>query len=903
MYTMKSTFGELVEIPAVRAFLEQAAPDMISGPTAGYITAYSLEQIAGFSPDAAPLIQAVMDVANGKEPDFKPVDPRTVKPKVQANGIVGAYEIDDVDGKLFMLDHRFSGCVVIQFSKTIDETIPGLITYEGKEIPYTLAKIAVAGDMQMCGVFVRDFATKYDTEYVINVSRFTDTDGNEMEPENFTFKTAKKDLPDPAYAEHDAVAKHAALEGIVLLKNDNAVLPLKEDAKISLTGAADFRVGAVGAGKINPRYIVRLGAAIEASSLVVDEDADTAVFVISRASGENYDNGAFKGQYYLTDEEEKMIAEASGKYAKTVAIINSGYPMDVRFIEKYGIDAAIWCGYPGMLGGEAVVDILTGKANPSGKLPDTWSNDYYDIPAAKNFFMPESAEGALDADHDVWVDTVYEEDIYVGYRYFETFDKAVAYPFGYGLSYTSFDIDTEIAEPSIDEQVVMTVKATVTNTGKCAGKEVVQIYAGIPDGRLEQPKLRLVGFRKTKELAPGETQELIIDIRQNAITSYDEETAAFIIEAGEIRIFAGNSVKNINEVGFIAYDSTEVVIEVGDYMKPPIDFTRLSKKDPEGTYPTGKLSGIMEGAHELVRRTGRQHIDDCEEIEDEFIDSWTVEEMARFSVCASSGWGMQDVGVAGRIYQLEGRDIPGFAVADGNNGVNINKKNIGMPTSNLVCASWNPDLAYEIGRVIAEEAKENDVQMILAPAMNIHRNPLCGRHPEYFSEDPLLAGIMAGNQSKGLEDNGVSCSVKHVCANGSEATRKRNHSIISQRALREIYLKAFEVAVEINDPDSIMTGYNACNGVFTAEDEEMIQGIFRREFGFTGYVMTDWNSYDTADVATAIQAGNCWMTPGTADNTYVTPIIEGVKNGTVDVDRLRQNMKYMYRVIRKRTEA
>ena len=226
-----------------------------------------------------------------------------------------------------------------------------------------------------------------------------------------------------------------------------------------------------------------------------------------------------------------------------------------------------------------------------------------------------------------------------------------------------------------------------------------------------------------------------------------------------------------------------------------------------------------------------------------------------------------------------------------------------MPTSNLVCASWNPDLAYQVGRVIAEEVKENNVQMILAPAMNLHRNPLCGRHPEYFSEDPLLGGTMAGNQCKGLEENGVSASIKHVCCNNAESSRKRNHSIVSQRALRELYLRTFEVAFDIHIPDSIMTGYNACNGVFTAEDEEMIQGVFRNEFGFDGYVMTDWNSYDTADVAKAIAAGNCWMTPGTTDNTYVSPIIEGIKNGTISETRLRQNIKYMYRVIRKRTQA
>lgn len=268
----------------------------------------------------------------------------------------------------------------------------------------------------------------------------------------------------------------------------------------------------------------------------------------------------------------------------------------------------------------------------------------------------------------------------------------------------------------------------------------------------------------------------------------------------------------------------------------------------------------------------------------------SVRELARLSVCASHGWGMHETGEAGRIYRLEGRDLPRYAVADGNNGVNINKPNIGMPCSNTVCSTWNANLAFEVGRVIGEEAKENDIRMILAPAMNIHRNPLNGRHPEYFSEDPLLGGIMAGNQCKGLHAAGVDSSMKHTVANNAESSRKRNHSFISERALREIYLKIFEYAIGVQEPTSIMTGYNACNGCFTAEDEEMIQGIFHKEFGFDGYVMTDWNSYDTADVASAVRAGNCWMTPGTTDDTYVQPIIDGVESGYIEESRLRKNV-------------
>ncbi len=898
MYTMETTIGECLDIPAVKEFIGKVAPQMLQGPALDYMTPLSLAMIGQIKPEMAPLAAAICDVANGKEPHFEIVDPKTQKPKV-GPVIYAGYNIDDVDGKVYMLEHAFSGCVLIQFSKEIDESIPGKILYEGKELPYIIKKIAILGDQQKAGIFVREICTEYDKEYTLNISDFVDTDGNMMDPAEYTFTTAPKGEVDPAYAAHDAIALQAAEEGIVLLKNANHTLPLAKDARVALENAVSFRMGAVGAGKINPRYAKRLGIAMEESDFVIDDNASTGIVVISRASGENFDNGAFEGQYYLTSEEKQMLADARKKYASLIVIVNSGYPMDVRFIEEYAIDAAIWCGYPGMLGGEAIVNILNGSVCPSGRLADTWSLDYYDIPSSKNFYMPPTPEEALDADHDVWVDTVYEEDIYVGYRYFDTFGKDVAYPFGYGLSYTTFASECKTAAFAPEGEI----SVTVTNTGDTAGKEVVQIYASVPDGELEQPSKILVAFGKTDLLAPGASETLTLSVSPERFASYDEKTSSFIMEAGEYKLFLGANVNEVTEIGSFHIAETVTVKEVGNYMAPPIDFKRLSKKDPD-SYPKGELSGIVEGVHELPNRTGRQSIPDSVELKGglfDDVDDWSIEELARFSVCASSGWGMQDVGVAGRVSQLPGRDIPYYAVADGNNGVNINKPNIGMPTSNLVCSTWNADLAYTVGQVIAEEAAENNVQMILAPAMNIHRNPLCGRQPEYFSEDPLLTGIMAGNQCKGLEDAGVASSVKHVCCNGAESTRKRNHSIVSQRALRDIYLRAFAVAFEVKKPSSIMTSYNACNGVFTAEDEELLQGIFRQELGLEGYIMTDWNSYDTADIATSTQAGLCWFTPGTTDSQYTTPIVEGVKNGTISEDRLRQNVKYMYRVIKNGT--
>jgi beta-glucosidase len=891
-FSMDSTLGELLEQSAALDFFNIIAPGMIDSPAIGFMRGASLKQLVESSPEnKQKAFTALLDAANGREVNFTLADPKTELPQVDARGSE-TYDMDDIDGKWYMLEHGFSGCLVARFTKTMDETVYGRITCNGRELPKGIIKsIEVAGGIQMLGIPVREVFTEYDTEYILHVEGFKDTDGNVMKPQSVTARTLPKPMPDPIYAEHDEVALQAAREGMVLLKNEGNILPLAPDSKLYIEGASKFRIGAVGAGRINPRYSIGLSRAVdEFSNFKFNENAETGIFVVSRASGENFDNNAIKGEFYLSEEEEEQISRMANRYKNTVAIISSGYPMDLRWVEKYKIDAVIWCGFSGMLGGKALVEILDGRVNPSGKLPDTWSNDYFDIPASANFYRAKDADSALSADFPYFIDTCYEEDIYVGYRYFETFDKPVAYPFGFGLSYTKFDINTSLKD--------MNIFATVKNIGNTEGKEVVQVYVKIPEGKLEQPAKRLVGFAKTCLLVPGETQELDMEIAKNSLASFHSETSCWIMEKGKYEFYAGSSIKNLSKCGELVLEEDEIIKKVENLMAPPIKLNTLSKKNPE--FPKGLNSGIKENVIELTPKAVRKKYAETDKEIDDLVFNMSVEELARLSVCASHGWGMHEKGEAGRIYRLEKYHIPYFAVADGNNGVNVNKPNIGMPCSNTVCATFNRDLAYEVGRVIAEEAKENNIQMILAPAMNIHRNPLNGRHPEYFSEDPYLAGIMAGHQSKGLEENGVSSCIKHAVANNCESARKRNHSIISERALREIYLKVFEVAIGVHNPDSMMTGYNAVNGVFTAEDEEMIQGIFRGEFGFQGFVMTDWNSYDSADVVSAVQAGNCWMTPGTTDNTYVTPIVNGVHQGEIDIERLKSNVRYMLRVIQNR---
>jgi beta-glucosidase len=902
-YSLNSTLGEILEAPAALALIKEIAPGMADSPMMTFAKVAKLSDLMESSSGGKKkMFMALLNVANGLEVEFTMSDePEPPQARLHGEPI---YNIDEIDGQMYMLERKFSGCLIIRFTKQLDESVYGHITWNGKALPKGVLKsIEIAGGSQMLGVPVRDVFTEYDTEYTLHIEGFTDTEGLIMEPQDITIRTLPKPMADPTYAEHDAVALEAAREGIVLLKNDG-VLPLPSDQSLHLFGASEYRRGTAGAGRINPRYSISLLRGIEELSnfkLVGAADECIGVIVICRGSGENLDASAIPGEFYLTNEEETLIENITEKQSQTIAIINTGYPIDLRWVDKYGVGAVIWCGYPGMLGGQALVEILDGRVNPSGKLPDTWSLDYYDIPASANFYNAVEGKPVLTTDSPYFADTVYEEDLYVGYRYFETFNKPVAYSFGHGLSYTSFSINASEPHMSRTDHSLekLRIVTSITNTGPVAGKEVVQVYVNIPDGKLEQPTRRLVGFSKTSLLSPGETEELQIEISKSSLSSFDTETACWIIEQGRYEFHIGNSLKNLEPCGELILPNHEIVKKVNNLMSPPCDIEILSKLNSE--FPKGMKSGVKKEETSLTPAAVRKHYTEKNVITDDFVSQLSVEELARLSVCASSGWGMHENGEAGRIFKLDGYDMPDFIVADGNNGVNLKKPNIGLPCSNTVCATFNSDLAYEIGRVIAEEAKENNIQMILAPGMNLHRNPLNGRHPEYFSEDPYLSGIMAGNQSKGLEEHGVSSCLKHTIGNNCESVRKRNHSIMTERALRELYVKTFEVAMNVHMPDSIMTGYNAVNGVFTGEDEEMIQGIFRSELGFEGFVMTDWNSYDTVDIASAIQAGNCWMTPGSIDNTYVTPIIQGVRDGKIDLERLRSNIRFMLRVVQKRT--
>ncbi len=841
------------------------------------------------------------------------------------------FDINDPDGLMYMLDHDFGGCVVFAFSNLIDETRTGKVFVDGKEWRYILKKdtnLAAAFHKEaiyLLGVKLSGYIIEYGQKAIVCAEGFYDINGSPVQKTEFVVAAKEDKAPEKKYENHDAIALQAAQEGIVLLKNENNVLPLTSDAVLNIFGGAfhSFRNSAVGAGKINARCIKNLRESIlkfsdfslnkeldefykDLSNLIPSEEMllrakeknDLGIVVISRASGENIDNTAEKGSFYLTDDEEKLIEKVSKVFSQTVVIVNSGYPIDVRFAEKYQVDGLIYCGFCGMFGGKALVQILDGRVNPSGKLPDTWAKDLSDIPADKNFFKI-SRYNVLDGNANVWIDSVYEEGIYVGYRYFATFGVKPAYPFGYGLSYTKFSIRCQSF--SYDgKSVKLTV--TVKNIGQKAGKCVVQFYVSKPDTTVEKPKIELVEFEKTTELQCGEEQTLNIDIPNRFLTYYDEKKAAYVLDNGEYVLYLGEDSQTLCKIGGFFIEEALVDKQVKNRMLPVYRINELSKYEPENSYPKGKKTGIKEDVIAIEPKAKREFVlVRCQTSEkiSAIADNMTKEQLARFVICSSDGWGMENIGGAGVVYPVDGLNIPEYVVADGNSGVNIQKPNIGFPSGVSICASFNKDLAEEIGRVIGEEADENDIKLILAPGMNIHRHPLCGRQPEYFSEDPYLAGKMAGYYVCGLEKTGVASCIKHCLANNTETARKRNQSIMSERTLREIYFKPFEIAMSICQPTSMMTSYNALNGCATSADPEMINGLFREECGFNGFVMTDWGTYDTVNVVDMLKAGNNWIAPGSNDDTFTKLVLQGLREGELDENVLRESAKFILNAVLK----
>ena len=751
----------------------------------------------------------------------------------------------------------------------------------------------------------------------------------------------------------DTAAKMVS-EGIVMLKNNNNALPLDTEKEVAVFGRIQFhyyKSGTGSGGMVNVTKVVNIldglidnGAKVNEKLLdtyrkwdkenpfdlgegwggepwsqkempldegLVKETAkscETAIVIIGRTAGEEQDNKLEAGSYLLSDDEIEMLTVVRENFKKVVLLLNVGNIIDMTDINRIAPDAVLYVWQGGMTGGKGTADVLTGKVSPSGKLPDTIASKASDYPSDANFGREKNRD-------------IYAEDIYVGYRYFETFAKEkVLYPFGFGLSYTEFEIKTEKAE--ITEGAVK-LSVLVKNIGSYKGKEVIEVYCEAPQGRLGKAARVLCGFEKTRELVPQEEQvvEIAVDIAK--LASYDDSgvtgnKSCYVLEAGEYKFYVGSDVRSAEYACSFEQGEDLVTERLTQSLAPVESFERIKPVCEGGAFSIGReavpVSEVDESARRLeklpkeIAYTGDKGIKlwdvkNGKNTMDEFIAQLSDYDLS----CIIRGEGMGSPRVTagtasafgGVSENLNGFGIPAGCCSDGPSGMRLDcgTKAFSLPNGTMIASSFNKELTSELFTFMGLEMAANKVDCLLGPGMNIHRHPLNGRNFEYFSEDPFLTGKMAAAELKGMAGAGVTGTIKHFCANNRETNRHFIDSVVSERALREIYLKGFEIAVKEGGASSVMTTYGRVNGLWTAGNFDLNTVILREEWGFKGFTMTDWwaninvrgKEPDKTDFAAMARAQNdvymvCPDGEKNDDNT-----LAALENGGIERCELQRN--------------
>ncbi len=681
--------------------------------------------------------------------------------------------------------------------------------------------------------------------------------------------------------------------------------------------------------------------------LPLDGEGDTAIYVLSRISGEGNDREPIPGDIRLTDSEAKTILALDAKYEKFMLVLNVGGVVDLTPVKE--VSNILVLSQLGVETGSVLADILLGRANPSGKLTTTW--------ASWEDYCKEGEFGDIN-------DTRYKEGIYVGYRYFDTVGKKPLFPFGYGLSYTSFDIAVTGAAAEGD---TIRIKAAVSNTGARAGREVVQVYVSAPAGRLDKPYQDLAAFAKTDLLEPGASQELTISFSLRDCASYDAQKESYVLEAGSYVVRVGDSSDHTQPAALVDLDGEAIVTKARNC---------LGETDFEDWKPSGSETAAAEELSDITRisvaaadiETVTVTYDQEREI-DPRVKDLTVEELAYLNVGAFnpkagalSVIGNAATNVAGAAGETTGvlkeKGFPVLVMSDGPAGLRLAKEfyrdekgahGIGssmvpesflpflpaparfimnliggsgkpkkgqkveyqyataIPIGTAIAQSFNLPLAESYGSIVGDEMERFGVHLWLAPALNIHRDIRCGRNFEYYSEDPLISGKTAAAITRGVQRHpGCGTTIKHYAANNQEKNRYCNNSIVSERAMREIYLKGFGICVRESQPHALMTSYNLLNGVHTSEHRGLIEDILRCEYGFKGIVMTDWivdmaqdkQSLHRMPIAAEIaKAGGDLVMPGSKGD--FDSIVKAAKSGELELKQLQINAT---RVVRKAEE-
>ena len=812
---------------------------------------------------------------------------------------------------------------------------------------------------------------------------------------------------------HSDSIRRIAGECMVLLENDG-VLPLSGPQKVALygNGARATVKGGTGSGEVNSRYSVSVEQGLEEAGFEITSkqwlseqdrviqaeysaymadvhqraeamgipdffvvfnehfipkalapfqqaEGDVAIYVLGRNSGEGSDRFAEEGDYELTQAEVALLTALGRNYKKVIVLLNLGGVINAATLKAIpGLSAMLLISQSGNMGGHIVADVLLGKSIPSGRLTDTWAENYMDYPSSATFSH----------NNGNWNDEYYSDGIFVGYRYFDTFNVKPLYPFGYGLNYTTFTMET-LGASADEKQVSVTVK--VTNTGACSGREVVQVYGSAPRAGLEKPMQVLCGFVKTRLLQPGQSQELKVSFQLTNLESYDPAKAAYVLEAGEYVIRVGVNSRNTHVAALVRLDETVQTKKVRNICPLDEEFEEISCAGVECWKPENEdaekaaapvfaisaakvptVTVAYAGEPEPFAPAGTDHVITLEEVRDgkytmeQLVSQLSVEEMAEWCVGAARDnenvigsaskavpgaagetslalayRGVRDMinadGPAGlrllahfRV-NAQGELLPGGSAIGGmaedfapkqEGDVDYYQYCTAIPIAWLLASSWDLELIEKCGDIVGAEMETFGVRVWLAPGMNIHRNPLCGRNFEYYSEDPLLSGLCAAADVRGVQKHpGVGTSIKHFFANNQEDNRMYCNAHIKERAIREIYLRNFGICIEASQPMTIMTSYNLINGIHAANCYDSITCYAREECGFQGYVMTDWFTsnakvsgamakpnpkYPCSSSPLCVYAGNDVQMPGSEGN--IEDIITAVKDGSLKLGYLQR---------------
>ena len=702
-------------------------------------------------------------------------------------------------------------------------------------------------------------------------------------------KSAGFSLTNPFWSEMYGIFRKKAREDFIA-----GIKRRAKEEKLSILAAS------MGAVMKEPEYIIPLKF-----------DADAAIYVVSRISGEGNDRLPEKGDFMLTDSEVRDILALNEKYEKFMLVINAGGPVDLSPVMNVGNILVL--SQLGVETGSALADILLGKGCPSGKLATTW--------ACYPDYCSEGSFAEID-------DTRYREGIYVGYRYFDMAGVKPLFPFGYGLGYTDFDLKTESVSCEFGE---FCAEVRVKNTGSFSGRETVQVYVSCPQGRLDKEVKRLAGFAKTGELASGMEETVTVKFRAEDLASYDSSRSCFVLEKGRYVVLVGADSENVRAEAVFELDEDFVIRQLSS-ITGRTDFEDLTNRgisEPDsrldgltdrdlaylntGAFdPKGSISGVIGDAGTTVPGAAGET---CKLYEDRGISRITmadgpagvriarqyyVDRKGKHAIGSAIPEGMIELmpGIAKRLVNRTGTAKKGAEI--------IEQYATAIPIATAVAQSFDTDFARMCGDIVGSEMEIFGVNLWLAPALNIHRNVLCGRNFEYYSEDPVVSGKMASAITSGVQAHkGCGVTIKHYAANNQETNRYANNSMMSERALREIYLRGFEICIRESDPAAVMSSYNLLNGIHTCESRDLITAVLRDEMGFDGLVMTDWwvggdmllnkkSKYSTPEPDLVAASGHSLFMPGCRRD--MRKILSGLKLGTVTRRQLEENACWLLHV-------